>query len=95
MNATGLCLSDIHYMMNDWHMAAMSTMGTKCAGHEGVGVIVKVGENVSRVKVGQRAGCKPIADVCHKCEHCRAGEENYCQDFILSGFHVEGAFGAM
>lgn len=51
-------------MMNDWGVPPMSHFGTKCAGHEGAGVIVKVGEKVKTLKVGQRAGFKPILDVC-------------------------------
>lgn len=29
LNATGLCMSDIHFMMNDWAVPPMSTFGTK------------------------------------------------------------------
>jgi len=90
MNATGLCLSDIHFMLNDWALPKMSEMGTKCAGHEGAGVIVKVGENVKSLKVGQRAGFKPIADTCHVCDQCRAGRETYCPKAVLTGFHCDG-----
>ena len=56
LNATGLCLSDIHFMLNDWNFPKMSALGVKCAGHEGAGVIVKVGERVKAYHVGQRAG---------------------------------------
>ena len=31
LNATGLCMSDIHFMMNDWAMPLMSSLGTQCA----------------------------------------------------------------
>lgn len=36
----------------------MSDLGTKCAGHEGAGVIVKVGDGVKTLKPGMRAGFK-------------------------------------
>ena len=58
LNATGICHSDIHFMMNDWALPKMSEMGTKCAGHEGAGVIVKVGSAVKTLKPGMRAGYK-------------------------------------
>jgi propanol-preferring alcohol dehydrogenase len=90
LNATGLCMSDIHYMLNDWNLPKMSAFGTQCAGHEGAGVIVKVGERVKGLKVGMRAGFKPIVDVCHACEMCRAGRETYCQGVILAGLQVDG-----
>ncbi len=77
-------------MMNDWNLPKMSEFGTKCAGHEGAGVIVKVGEKVTQFKVGQRAGHKPIQDVCHACEYCKAGKETYCQQAIFTGCACDG-----
>ncbi|KAK5203381.1 hypothetical protein LTR47_009605 [Exophiala xenobiotica] len=92
LNATGLCLSDIHYMLNDWAMPSMSHFGVKCAGHEGAGVIVQVGDQVKNLKVGQRAGFKPIQDVCHSCEYCRTGKETYCTKAVLTGIHCDGTY---
>jgi D-arabinose 1-dehydrogenase-like Zn-dependent alcohol dehydrogenase len=51
-------MSDIHFMLNDWAFPKMSVMGTQCAGHEGAGVIVKVGDAVKILKPGMRAGLK-------------------------------------
>ncbi|KAK5738624.1 hypothetical protein LTS12_025514 [Elasticomyces elasticus] len=48
LNATGLCMSDVHFMMNDWAVPPMSHFGTTCAGHEGAGVVVKVGSKVTK-----------------------------------------------
>jgi len=92
LNATGLCMSDCHFMMNDWALPKMSELGTKCAGHEGAGVIVKVGEKVKNLKVGQRAGHKPIQDVCHTCESCKAGRDSYCFKSIFTGLHCDGSY---
>lgn len=75
LNATGLCASDVHFMLNDWALPPMSHFGTKCAGHEGAGVVVKVGAKVQGWKVGERVGIKPIYDVCHNCEECWTGRE--------------------
>jgi len=58
LNATGICHSDLHFMLNDWALPKMSVFGTKCAGHEGAGVIVKVGDQVKTLKTGMRAGFK-------------------------------------
>jgi propanol-preferring alcohol dehydrogenase len=85
-------MSDIHFMMNDWAMPPMSQFGTQCAGHEGAGVIVQVGERVKHLKVGQRAGYKPIVDVCHACDACRGGKETYCPKAIFTGLMADGIF---
>ncbi|KIW97455.1 uncharacterized protein Z519_01039 [Cladophialophora bantiana CBS 173.52] len=92
LNATGLCLSDIHFMLNDWNLPKMSELGVRCAGHEGAGVIVKVGENVKAYKVGQRAGYKPIQDVCHSCEYCKTGRETYCAKAVFTGGACDGSY---
>lgn len=71
----------------------MSSFGTVCAGHEGAGVIVKVGERVKHLKVGQRAGLKPVFDACGACEQCRTGRDNYCAKAVHTGLHVDGKRG--
>ena len=90
LNTTGLCMSDIHFMTNDWAMPKMSVFGVKCAGHEGAGVIVKLGSNVKTLKLGQRAGLKPVADVCHTCDLCKAGMDNV-SSFFLSFFSLSSS----
>ena len=90
LNATGICHSDLHFMLADWGVGKMSDYGTKCAGHEGAGVIVKVGDRVKNLKVGTRAGFKPIVDTCGVCELCRTDKECYCSKAILTGLHTDG-----
>jgi propanol-preferring alcohol dehydrogenase len=77
-------------MMNDWGLGPMSQHGTICAGHEGAGVIVKAGDQVKNLKVGQRAGLKPVADTCGVCDLCRTDKECYCAKAVLTGFHCDG-----
>lgn len=92
LNATGLCMSDVHFMVNDWAVPPMSTFNVRCAGHEGAGVVVKIGENVKGWKVGDRGGVKPIWDVCNNCELCWNGKENYCQKGVYTGLAVTGTY---
>jgi uncharacterized zinc-type alcohol dehydrogenase-like protein len=47
-------------------------------GHEIAGHIVEVGSNVTKFKVGDRAGIGTFVDSCNECEPCKAGQENYC-----------------
>jgi NADPH:quinone reductase-like Zn-dependent oxidoreductase len=47
-------------MMHDIGAPKMSYFGTQCAGHEGAGVIVKVGDAVKTLKPGMRAGIKVL-----------------------------------
>lgn len=92
LNATGICHSDIHFMLNDWALPKMSALGTKCAGHEGAGVIVKVGDQVKTLKPGMRAGFKPIQNTCGACELCRGGQECYCAGAVFTGLMCDGSY---
>lgn len=85
-------MSDVHFMMNDWNVPPMSTFGIRCAGHEGAGVVVKVGENVRDWKVGDRGGLKPLYDTCGQCEQCYKGEENYCAKGMYTGLVANGTY---
>ena len=90
LNATGLCMSDVHFMLGDWGLPPMSTFGVQCAGHEGAGVVVAVGDAVKDWKVGDRGGVKPLWDVCGNCELCYTGRENYCQKGVYTGLMKQG-----
>ncbi|KAI7648379.1 alcohol dehydrogenase, partial [Hortaea werneckii] len=70
----------------------MSTFNCKCAGHEGAGEVVKVGKNVTNWKIGDRGGVKPIWDVCHNCEQCWKGRENYCPNAAYTGLVATGTY---
>ncbi|TPX12773.1 uncharacterized protein E0L32_000950 [Thyridium curvatum] len=93
LNVTGLCMSDVHFMVNDWDTPKMSEMGVKCAGHEGAGIVVKVGARCQDSwKVGDRVGIKPLLDVCHNCEQCWNNKENYCAKANYTGLHSPGTY---
>lgn len=86
-------MSDVHYMLNDWDNPKMSELGVQCAGHEGAGIVVKVGSGCGPDwKVGDRVGIKPILDVCHNCEDCWNGRENYCSKAVYTGLHATGTY---
>jgi propanol-preferring alcohol dehydrogenase len=91
LNATGVCYSDLHYMLEDLPMPKMSAFNVRSPGHEGAGVVVKVGANVTNWKVGDRGGVKPLWDVCMNCEWCWDGKhETYCAKGIVTGLMISG-----
>ncbi|KAF2176491.1 alcohol dehydrogenase [Zopfia rhizophila CBS 207.26] len=92
LNTTGLCGSDLHYMMNDLAMPKMSQFGVRSPGHEGAGVVVKIGANVRNFKVGDRAGIKPVWDTCGACELCWGDKETYCDSVKLTGLVTPGTY---
>ncbi|KAF2493598.1 GroES-like protein [Lophium mytilinum] len=92
MSTTGLCHSDISYMSTPFMSAKMIQAGVRSPGHEGVGVVVKVGSAVTDWKIGDRGGIKPVWRVCFQCETCLAGFEMHCQNLIPTGLGVPGTY---
>ncbi|MDN3671264.1 alcohol dehydrogenase catalytic domain-containing protein [Echinicola jeungdonensis] len=54
-------------------------------GHQAVGYVEKVGGEVTKVKVGDRVGVAWIFSACGKCQFCRSGQENLCDQFQATG----------
>ena len=54
--------------------------------------MVQVGSQVKDWKVGDRAGVKPLHDVCHNCNECYNGRENYCDKALQTGLHTPGTY---
>lgn len=91
LNTTGICYSDLHFMMNDLALPPMSQFGVRSPGHEGAGVVVKIGSNVTNWKVGDRGGYKPVYDTCGNCDMCWGDKETYCKGAIFTGLAKTGA----
>ena len=70
----GVCHTDIHFAQNDWGM----TMYPVVPGHEIIGRVTAVGENVSGFQPGDTVGVGCMVDSCRHCEPCQHGLEQYC-----------------
>ncbi|KAJ5553657.1 Polyketide synthase enoylreductase [Penicillium frequentans] len=92
LNFTGLCSSDFHMMKGDLGGPPMSAFGVRSPGHEGAGVVVKLGGNVKNFQVGDRVGIKPLLDTCGSCELCLDGKETYCKKAIHTGLMATGTY---
>lgn len=79
-------------MLDDLPMPSMRDFGVRSPGHEGAGVVVKLGSNVKGWKLGDRGGVKPMMDVCFNCEHCWGLHETRCSNAVSTGLMVNGTF---
>jgi alcohol dehydrogenase (NADP+) len=70
----GICHSDLHTVRNEWE----NTKYPSVPGHEIVGVVTKVGSQVTRFKVGDLAGVGCMVDSCRECPQCKNNLEQYC-----------------
>jgi uncharacterized zinc-type alcohol dehydrogenase-like protein len=71
----GVCHSDIHQSRNEWGGSIFPMV----PGHEIVGRVRQVGNQVSRFKSGDLAGIGCMVDSCRVCDPCRRGLEQFCE----------------
>ncbi len=84
----GVCHSDLHQVRNEWK-EVMPTVYPCVPGHEIVGRVVKVGSAVKKFKEGDIAAVGCMVDSCRVCASCRAGEEQYCENFFTLTYNGE------
>jgi propanol-preferring alcohol dehydrogenase len=61
-------------------------------GHQVVGKVVQTGAGIHRFHVGDRVGVAWIFNACGRCEFCRSGRENLCDDFQATGRDADGGY---
>ena len=61
-------------------------------GHQTVGIIDKLGDDVPAERLGERVGIAWIYSACGECRWCRRGLENLCPDFQASGRDADGGY---
>jgi alcohol dehydrogenase (NADP+) len=70
----GVCHSDVHQARNEWG----NSIYPMVPGHEIVGRVSAVGDEVKNFRPGDVAGVGCMVDSCRECEPCRAGMEQFC-----------------
>ena len=71
----GVCHSDLHTARSEWP----GTVYPCVPGHEIVGHVTRVGDNISKFRVGDAVGVGCMVDSCLSCASCREGLEQYCE----------------
>ncbi len=72
----GICHSDVHQAHDDWN----NTIFPVVPGHEIIGRVERIGQNVTRFKPGDHVGIGCMVDSCQHCAACKQGLEQYCEE---------------
>src|SRR5262245_27757208 len=70
----GVCHTDLHFVRNEWGMSIYPLV----PGHEIVGIVSAVGEQVLKFKPGDTVGVGCLVDSCRTCDNCSKGLQQYC-----------------
>jgi L-iditol 2-dehydrogenase len=83
ISVVGICGSDIHYYTQG-KIGSQKVQYPFAVGHEGAGIVVEVGKEVTRVKPGDKVAIDP-AMPCWECDQCLSGRHHTCRKLRFLG----------
>ncbi|OLN86100.1 Alcohol dehydrogenase 3, mitochondrial [Colletotrichum chlorophyti] len=83
LDCTGICGSEVR-AFRGWGVY------DRIIGHEGIGKVVKLGENVADDLLGRIVGVKWLYSACGACSVCLRGHANNCPNQLNTGKHRPG-----
>lgn len=81
----GVCHTDLHVAGGDF-----GDVQGRVLGHEGIGVVSKIADDVTSLKVGDRVSIAWMYHACGRCEYCTTGRETFCRHVQNAGYSVDG-----
>jgi alcohol dehydrogenase, propanol-preferring len=87
VEASGLCHTDIHAAHGDWPVKPVPPF---TPGHEGVGIVVELGPDVTEVAPGDRVAVPWLGYACGTCDYCVSGWETLCLEQKNMGYSMDG-----
>lgn len=91
IHVCGICRTDLHIVDGELTEPKLPLV----PGHQIVGTVEKLGPGASRFSVGDRVGVPWLGSSCGKCEFCRSGRENLCDNALYTGYQIDGGFAEM
>lgn len=85
--ACGVCRTDLHVI--DGEVPANLPI---VPGHEIVGRVEALGDDVTGVAIGDRVGIPWLGATCGICPYCRSGHENLCDHPVFTGATRDGGY---
>lgn len=86
--ACGVCHTDLHYID---HGTPTFKAPPLVLGHEISGTIETIGPDVAGFEGGDPVVVAAVLS-CGRCDACRAGRENICENGVMLGNHIDGGY---
>ena len=84
----GICQSDMEYIDLGVPTAKKPPI---ILGHETAGTISEIGDSVEGFQIGDPVLLGNIIS-CRNCDNCRKGRDNLCENWLMLGNHIDGAY---
>lgn len=81
----GVCHTDLHVAAGDY-----GEKPGRVLGHEGIGIVKEVADDVKALKVGDRVSIAWMYQSCGACEYCNTGRETLCRSVLNAGYTADG-----
>jgi propanol-preferring alcohol dehydrogenase len=88
VSACAVCRTDLHIIDGELTQPKLPLI----PGHEIVGTVAQLGDNVSRFKIGDRIGVPWLGWTCGECAYCKNGQENLCDEAKFTGYTLDGGY---
>lgn len=88
VHACGVCRTDLHVIDRELPNPKLPLI----LGHQIVGLVIGVGDHVTRFKPGERIGVPWLGYTDGDCRYCRRGQENLCDHPLFTGYTIDGGF---
>src|SRR6185503_2213054 len=88
VQACAVCRTDLHIVDGELTQAKLPLI----PGHEIVGTVAALSEEVTRFKIGDRIGVPWLGWTCGECSYCKNGQENLCDEAEFTGYTLDGGY---
>lgn len=86
--ACGVCRTDLHVVDGELPSPKLPLV----PGHEIVGRVEALGDDVVGFHVGERVGIPWLGWTCGRCDACLGGHENLCAEAGFTGYTLDGGY---
>src|SRR5262245_11993753 len=88
IRACAVCRTDLHVIDGELTQPKLPLI----PGHEIVGVVTALGNEVESFKRGDRVGVPWLGWACGVCQYCKSGRENLCERALFTGYTLDGGY---
>ncbi len=88
VHTCGVCRTDLHIVDGDLPSPKLPLV----LGHQIVGTVEAIGEQVKQFVVGSRVGVPWLGHTCNHCRYCLTGRENLCDYAEFTGYQINGGY---